>query len=127
MRNRPAALIKDQIRRNREKRIDYYFFTDDNFSRNPNWEEIFDAIIELKREQGITIQFMMQIDVPAYRISRFVDKAAEELYPKWRDNFEQWEKTGSDFGYHYMGSAIWFNRIGRAMGEAMLDLMAEDN
>jgi hypothetical protein len=53
-----------------------------------------------------------------------VDKAAEELYPHWRDNFEQWEKTGSDFGYHYMGSAIWFNRIGKAMGEAMLELMA---
>ena len=52
--------------------------------------------------------------------------AAEELYPRWRDNFEQWERTGSDFGYHYMGSAIWFNRIGRAMGEAMLELMGDD-
>jgi radical SAM superfamily enzyme YgiQ (UPF0313 family) len=77
MRNRPAALIKDQIRRNREKRIDYYFFTDDNFSRNPNWEAIFDAIIELRRDEGLEIQFMMQIDVPAYRIDGFVDKAAE--------------------------------------------------
>lgn len=55
-----------------------------------------------------------------------VDKAAEELYPHWRDNFEQWEKTGSDFGYHYMGSAIWFNRIGRAMADIMLELIGED-
>lgn len=53
-----------------------------------------------------------------------VDKDAEELYPRWRENVEQWEKTGSDFGYHYMGSAIWFNRIGQAMGDAMLELMA---
>jgi hypothetical protein len=65
-------------------------------------------------------------NVKAVRTDVLVDKAAEELYPKWRDNFEQWEKTGSDFGYHYMGSAIWFNRIGRAMGEAMLDLMGDD-
>ena len=51
------------------------------------------------------------------------NKAAEELYPNWRKNFEQWEKTGSDFGYHYMGSAIWFNRIGKEMGNAMIGLL----
>ena len=51
-----------------------------------------------------------------------IDKAAEKLYPTWRQNFEEWEKTGSDRGYHYLGSAIWFNRIGKAMGEAMLEM-----
>ena len=65
-------------------------------------------------------------NLKAVRTDVLVDKAAEELYPKWRENFEQWEKTGSDFGYHYMGSAIWFNRIGRAMGEAMLDLLGNE-
>jgi len=35
------------------------------------------------------------------------------------------ERTGSDLGYYYMGSAIWFNRIGRVMGEAMLELMGD--
>ena len=64
-----------------------------------------------------------QGNVKAVRTDVLVDKAAEELYPRWRDNFEEWEKTGSDFGYHYMGSAIWFNRIGHAMADAMLDLM----
>ena len=62
-------------------------------------------------------------NVKAVRTDVLVDKAAEALYPKWRDNFEEWEKTGSDFGYHYMGSAIWFNRIGVAMGEAMTGLL----
>jgi hypothetical protein len=71
-----------------------------------------------------TVNF--QGNVKAVRTDVLVDKAAEELYPKWRDNFEQWQKTGSDFGYHYMGSAIWFNRIGRAMGEAMLELLGGD-
>ncbi len=61
--------------------------------------------------------------VKAIRTDVLIDKAAEELYPHWRDNFEKWEQTGSDFGYHYMGSAIWFNRIGKASGEAMLKLL----
>ena len=30
--------------------------------------------------------------------------------------------TGGDRGYHYLGSAIWFTRIGHAMGEAMTGL-----
>lgn len=64
-------------------------------------------------------------NVKAVRTDVLVDRDAEKLYPKWRENFEEWEKTGSDFGYHYMGSAIWFNRIGRAMGEAMLELMGK--
>ncbi|MFO7903525.1 MAG: sialate O-acetylesterase [Pirellulaceae bacterium] len=77
-------------------------------------------------------QFAMN-DVPEFKgnvktiaTDLLVDKAAEELYPNWRDHVEKWEKTGSDFGYHYMGSAIWFNRIGRAMGDAMLELMGEE-
>ena len=41
----------------------------------------------------------------------------------WRDHFEEWKKVGSDEGYHYLGSAIWYTRIGKAMGEAMLELL----
>ena len=62
-------------------------------------------------------------NVKAIRTDELVDKAAEKLYPQWRERTEEWERTGSDFGYHYLGSAIWFNRIGKACGEAMLDLM----
>ena len=77
MRNRLASKIKERIRKNAELKIDYYFFTDDNFARNPNWREILDAMIDLKREDGIDFQFMMQIDVLAYHIPGFLDKAAE--------------------------------------------------
>lgn len=62
-------------------------------------------------------------NVKAFRTDVLVDKAAEELYPTWKENFEQWKLTGGDHGYHYLGSAIWFNRIGAKMGEAMLELM----
>lgn len=62
-------------------------------------------------------------NVQAFRTDVLVDKAAEELYPTWRQNGEQWNRTGGDFGYHYLGSAIWFTRIGHAAGEAMLELL----
>jgi alpha-galactosidase len=62
-------------------------------------------------------------NVKAIRTDVLVDKAAEDLYPTWRQNREEWDKVGGDFEYHYLGSAIWFNRIGKAMGEAMLELL----
>jgi len=61
-------------------------------------------------------------NVKAIRTDVLVDKAAEKLYPEWKQRLEEWKKVGSDRPYHYLGSAIWFNRIGRAMGEAMLEL-----
>ena len=61
-------------------------------------------------------------NVKAVATDVLVDKAAEELYPTWRDNFEQWKLTGGDRAYHYLGSAIWFTRIGRACGDAMIEL-----
>lgn len=64
-------------------------------------------------------------NVKAFRTDVLVDKAAEELYPTWQKNIEQWKLTGGDHGYHYLGSAIWFNRIGAAMGDAMLELMKD--
>ena len=62
-------------------------------------------------------------NVRAIRTDELVDKAAEDLYPTWQKNIEQWKLTGGDRGYHYLGSAIWFTRIGHATGEAMKGLM----
>lgn len=62
-------------------------------------------------------------NVKAVRTDELVDKAAEELYPHWRDRFDEWKLIGGDFGYHYLGSAIWFDRMGKAFGEAMLELI----
>lgn len=63
-----------------------------------------------------------QGNVKAIRTDVLVDKAAEALYPTWKKNVEQWEKTGSDHPYHYLGSAIWFTRIGRECAKAMIEL-----
>jgi hypothetical protein len=37
-------------------------FTDDNFSRNPQWEADFDSLRALARVEGLDIDFMMQVD-----------------------------------------------------------------
>jgi hypothetical protein len=80
MRSRGAAHIADHIRAHyrygRKKRIWHYFFTDDNFCRNPYWESIFDALIALRRNEGVAVDFMMQVDTAATRLPRFVEKAA---------------------------------------------------
>lgn len=63
-------------------------------------------------------------NVKAFRTDLLVDKEAELLIDGWEQHKEEWNKVGSNWGYHYLGSAIWFNRIGKTMGEAMLGLMS---
>ncbi len=62
-------------------------------------------------------------NVKAIRTDVLADKEAERVFPGWQKHFEEWKKVGSDRPYHYLGSAIWFNRIGKAFGESMLELM----
>jgi radical SAM superfamily enzyme YgiQ (UPF0313 family) len=50
-----------------------FFFTDDNFARNPHWEELLDGLIGL-REEGRRIGFMIEADLAAYTMPRFMDK-----------------------------------------------------
>ena len=64
-------------------------------------------------------------NVKAFRTDVLVDKAAEALFPTWREHQDEWKKVGGDFPYHYLGSAIWFNRIGKASGDSMLKLMMD--
>ncbi|HJS74547.1 MAG TPA: radical SAM protein [Vicinamibacteria bacterium] len=76
-RHRSPDCIAETLRANyRERGVDFYFFTDDDFARNPAWEGIFDALIELREKEGIPVEFMIQVDVASYRIPGFVDKAA---------------------------------------------------
>ncbi len=65
-------------------------------------------------------------NVKAIRTDVLADKEAERVFPGWQDHFEAWQKVGSDRPYHYLGSAIWFNRIGRAFGETMLELLPSE-
>lgn len=64
--------------------------------------------------------------VKAFRTDELVDKAAEKLFPTWKENEEEWKKTGSDRPYHYFGSGIWYGRIGVTAGKSMLELLPDD-
>jgi radical SAM superfamily enzyme YgiQ (UPF0313 family) len=77
VRFRDERKIAEILRRNHRVGIDFYFFTDDNFARNKNWEAIFDEIIRLRHEEGIAINFMIQVDVLSYKIKNFISKAKE--------------------------------------------------
>ncbi len=78
MRFRSAECIAAAIRQNyRDHGITFYFFTDDNFARNKNWEAIFDALIRLRNEERIPVEFMMQVDVLSWKIKNFIPKARQ--------------------------------------------------
>ena len=62
-------------------------------------------------------------NVKAFPTGPLVDKAAEELFPKWKENEEEWKKTGSDRPYHYFGSGIWYGRIGKTAATNMIELL----
>jgi radical SAM superfamily enzyme YgiQ (UPF0313 family) len=77
MRARTAETIARTIEHHyRAHGLDHHFFTDDNFSRNPEREAILDALIELREERGVPVLFDMQVDTAAYRIRGFVERAA---------------------------------------------------
>lgn len=76
MRCRDAETVVAGVRDNyRTNGVSFYFLTDDNFSRNPHWEAIFDGLIALREVERIPIEFMMQVDALAYRIKDFIPKA----------------------------------------------------
>jgi hypothetical protein len=70
------------------------------------------------------------VDIPEFngnvalvKTDKFWDTEAEAVYKKgWRENMEEWNKVGSDYPFHYLGSAKTMCKIGRAFGEAMLEL-----
>ncbi|HEX2277927.1 MAG TPA: radical SAM protein [Candidatus Tectomicrobia bacterium] len=77
MRHREAEHIAQTIRRNYALGVDFYFFTDDNLARAKNWEAFFDMLIRLREEEGIAIEFMIQADIPSYRMKNFIPKAKQ--------------------------------------------------
>ena len=78
MRMRNPESIAHAIKENYERsQISFYFFTDDNFARNKKWREIFEAIIRLQETDGITIEFIMQVDVLSYKIKDFISLARQ--------------------------------------------------
>jgi radical SAM superfamily enzyme YgiQ (UPF0313 family) len=74
MRYRSPANILAAMRRQYAQGTRFYFITDDNFARHPEWEGVFDGMAALRRD-GLEITFVMQADTQATRIPGFVEKA----------------------------------------------------
>ena len=73
---RDADDVEALVRANLAQGVYRFFITDDNFARNRNWEAIFDRLIAIREEEGLTLQFIIQVDTLCHRIPRFVEKAA---------------------------------------------------
>ena len=90
-----------------------------------------DHVWAVLQEQGRMVKWLARVtDIPAQRLydirhrrSWWHDAEAEAVFKKgWRQNLKEWNTVGSDYPYHYLGSAKTMCRIGKAFGEAMLEL-----
>jgi alpha-galactosidase len=67
-----------------------------------------------------------QGNVALVKTDAFWDADADAVFKKgWREHQDEWNKVGSDYPYHYLGSARTMIAIGRAFGDAVLDLRGE--
>ncbi len=73
---RDADDVEHLVRANLAQGVFRFFITDDNFARNRNWEAIFDRLILMREEEGLGLQFIIQVDTLCHRIPNFVEKAA---------------------------------------------------
>jgi hypothetical protein len=67
--------VEHLLRTNLTHGIRHYFITDDNFSRNRNWEAIFDRIAAVREELKVKFNFTIQVDTMCHTLPGFVDKA----------------------------------------------------
>jgi radical SAM superfamily enzyme YgiQ (UPF0313 family) len=75
-RSRTPDDIEQIIRDNARIGVKDFIISDDNFARNRNWEPILDRLIELRERDGFDFFLTIQVDLPSYRIPRFIEKAA---------------------------------------------------
>jgi alpha-galactosidase len=65
-------------------------------------------------------------NVALVKTDAFWDTEADAVFKKgWRENLEEWNKVGSDYPYHYLGSAKTMCKMGRAFGAAVIELRGE--
>lgn len=71
----PSRIAKMIAAQHHPGGIDQYFFTDDDFARNPHWREILLELIRLREEEGQPIRFLMQSDLLAHKQKDFISLA----------------------------------------------------
>src|SRR5258706_2410928 len=64
-----------------------------------------------------------QNNVAFVKTDQFWDSNADAVFKKgWKENLKEWNTVGSDYPYHYLGSAKTYTKIGRALAEAAIAL-----
>jgi len=77
-RKRSPEDVARLIRMNLAQGVNWFFITDDNFARNREWEEIFDAIIAVREEVKGTpqdLRIIIQVDTLCHKNPDFIEKA----------------------------------------------------
>ncbi len=75
-RRRTPDDVEAIVRANAAQGIRRFFLTDDNFTRNKDWEAILDRLIRLREEEGYKFRFFIQVDTLCHRLPNFIEKAA---------------------------------------------------
>jgi alpha-galactosidase len=82
---------------------------------------------DVKRFQAAQARIMdihqFKGNVAVVKTDLFWDTEADAVFKKgWRKHLEEWNKVGSDYPYHYLGSGRTYCRIGRALALAVVEL-----
>jgi radical SAM superfamily enzyme YgiQ (UPF0313 family) len=75
-RRRTPDDIERIVRQNVAQGVHRFFVTDDNFSRNADWEHILDRLADLRHKDKLNIKVVIQVDTMCHRLPRFIEKAA---------------------------------------------------
>lgn len=84
---------------------------------------------EFKRTQ-VAVGAMEEFkgNVAIVHTDRLWDTEADAVFTKgWKENLEEWKRTGSDRPYHYLGSVKCYNRMGGAFADALLEILDGKN
>ncbi|HZZ73437.1 MAG TPA: sialate O-acetylesterase [Pirellulales bacterium] len=65
-------------------------------------------------------------NVALVKTDQYWDMDAAAVFKKgWREHLDEWNKVGSEYPYHYLGSGKTMLGIGHGMAETMLNLLGE--
>lgn len=74
-RRRSPDDIERIVRANVAQGLHSFFITDDNFSRNKDWEAILDRLIHLREVEKLNISFIIQVDTLCHKLPHFIEKS----------------------------------------------------
>jgi radical SAM superfamily enzyme YgiQ (UPF0313 family) len=69
----PRAIVAYVRERARCERNPFFFITDDNFARNPQWRELLEGFVGLRKEEGLRFCFMIEADLAAWKLPQFIE------------------------------------------------------